>query len=119
MSRSGWKAAERAIAKDCGGRRIPVTGERHGADVSHPLFDYQLKVRRALPVWLFAWLHGIVGTAKRSDRVGVLVLNRPRQPRRHAVVILRWEDWVALHGTPSVECLDEPEAALTFPEVQS
>lgn len=98
----GWKRAERMIAADCGGQRIPVTGERHGSDVDHPLFAYQLKVRRALPAWLFTWLAGIVANAKRTDRVGVLVLNLPRKPRRGALVVLRWDDWVSLHGTPAV-----------------
>lgn len=98
----GWKRAERMIAADCGGKRIPVTGERHGSDVSHPLFDYQLKVRRALPGWLFSWLAGITATAKRNGRVGVLVLNLPRRPRRGALVMLRWDDWCDLHGSPTV-----------------
>ena len=106
----GWKRAERMIAKDCGGQRIPVTGERHGADVSHPLFKVQLKVRRALPAWLFDWLGGIVAAAKPSESIGVLVLNRPRSPRRHALVILRWEDWCALHGAPPV-AQDEERSA--------
>lgn len=102
MADKGWKRAERMIAKDCGGQRIPVTGERHGSDVDHPLFCFQLKVRRALPAWLFTWLSGIVATASKTNRVGVLVLNLPRRPRRGALVILRWDDWCALHGSPAV-----------------
>lgn len=98
MSDRGWKKAERMLAKDCGGRRIPVTGERAGSDVDHALFAFQLKVRRSLPSWLFSWLGGIVQSAKAKDRIGVLVLNLPRRPRRDALVVLRWEDWCALHG---------------------
>jgi hypothetical protein len=100
MSERGWKKAERMIAGDFGGKRIAVTGERDGADVSHELFAFQLKVRKALPAWLFTWLNGICGTAKRQNKVGVLILRRPREARRNALVILRWGDWVDLHGTP-------------------
>lgn len=101
MGDKHWKRAERMIAADCGGRRIPVTGERHGSDVDHPLFAFQLKVRRALPGWLFDWLGGIVANAEPRGKVGVLILNRPRQPRRNALVVLRWSDWCALHGSPA------------------
>jgi hypothetical protein len=110
MSERGWKKAERMLAGDCGGNRIPVTGERNGADVKHPVFAFQLKVRKALPAWIFEWLHGICGSAKREGKIGVLVLRRPREARRHALVILRWEDWVDLHGT--TPALDDAQAEL-------
>lgn len=101
MAEKGWKRAERVMAADVGESRIPVTGERDGADFGRVTpFRYQLKVRRALPAWLFSWLGGIVGRAAEDGPAvtGVLVLNRPRHPRRDALVILRWSDWVALHG---------------------
>jgi hypothetical protein len=110
----GWKAAERAIARDIGGRRLACTGERHGVDVTkddHP-FAYQLKVRRALPVWLFDWLGGICATAKVQGKAGILILNRPRQPRRAALVVLRWSDWCDLVGRPTEatdEAIDVPD----------
>jgi hypothetical protein len=98
--RTGWKAFERRLAADCGGRRIPVTGiDRNGADVTHPLFHFQLKLRKSIPVWLWGWLAGIVGTATDAGKIGVLVLKRPRQRDTEALVVLRWADWVALHGT--------------------
>lgn len=98
-ARSTWKRAERMIAADIGGKRIPVTGiDRDGADVVGGPFHYQVKLRRSLPVWLFAWLSGICASAQQSGKTGVLVLNTPRQPRRNAVVCVRWDDWVAMHG---------------------
>jgi hypothetical protein len=106
VSDRGWKKAERMMARDVGEERIPVTGERHGADFGQRSpFWYQLKVRRMAPAWLFMWLDGICGTAQRAshDVTGVLVLNRPRRPRRDAVVVVRWADWVALHGAPNQE----------------
>ena len=38
--------------------------------------------------------------AERAGKVGVLVLKRPRMLDEEAVVIVRWKDWVALHGEP-------------------
>lgn len=92
-----WKVAERRLARDVGCERIPVTGERHGADFVSGLFCYQAKVRNTIPGWLFEWLAGIVATAGK-DRTGVLVLNQPGKSRHEAVVCVRWADWVALHG---------------------
>lgn len=105
MADTAWKAAERAHAADLGVRRIPVTGiDRDGADFADATCCYQLKVRRALPTWLFRWLTGIVATAGASGRLGILVLNRPRRPRAEALVVLRWADWLlvrpdAAHST--------------------
>jgi len=97
-ARSTWKQHERDVAADLGGRRIPVTGvDRNGADVETPLFAVQVKVRRALPAWLWAWLSGICATA-RDGRVGVLVLRRPRERKQDGLVVLRYRDFVELHG---------------------
>jgi hypothetical protein len=91
------------MARDVGCEREPVTGEREGRDFGKATpFAYQLKVRGMLPVWLFGWLDGICATALRHNQVGVLVLNRPRRRRSEALVIVRWADWVALHGTPAI-----------------
>jgi hypothetical protein len=106
VSEKGWKRAERMLARDVGTERIPVTGEREGADFSTAPFAYQLKVRRSLPVWLFRWLDGIRANATGTGKTGVLVLNRPRRPRRDALVVLRWEDWVAEHGAGGVPAED-------------
>lgn len=100
MADKGWKAAERRMARDVGSERIPVTGERHGADFADGIAVYQLKVRRAIPGWLWDWLSGIQGTGQRAGKAGVLVLKRPRERDEDAVVVLSWRDWTALHGTP-------------------
>lgn len=97
MPDKGWKAFERRMARDMNVERIPVTGERAGADARTNLFAFQFKNRKVIPGWLFRWLAGIVQSAGR-DQVGVLVLKRPRQRDRDALVILRWSDWVELHG---------------------
>lgn len=102
-ARNTWKAYERRVAQDLGGRRIPVTGiDRHGADVETPLFFCQIKLRRSLPAWLFDWLGGICSTTP-EGKVGILILRKPRQEDNDALVVVRYRDWVALHGTPKVE----------------
>lgn len=98
MADRGWKQAERRMARDVGTERIPVTGERHGADFADGIACYQLKVRRAIPSWLWDWLSGIRGAGQRAGKAGVLVLKHPRQQDTDALVVLTWADWVSLHG---------------------
>lgn len=98
-ARGTWKAYELRVSKDLGGRRIPVTGiDRHGADVVTPMFHIQVKLRQALPAWLWTWLAGIQGDAKPAGKVGVLVLRKPRQDDADALVVMSYGDFVDLHG---------------------
>jgi hypothetical protein len=100
-ARGTWKAYELRVAKDLGGRRIPVTGiDRHGADVTTGLFHVQVKLRRALPAWLWDWLDGIRGDATSAGKVGVLILRKPRQEDVDALVVMSYGDFCDLHGTP-------------------
>ena len=103
VSDKGWKAFERRCAKDMGTQRIAVTGERHGSDASTSLFCFQFKCRAMLPGWLWEWLTGIVVTAERKQKIGVLVLKVPRMRDQDALVVLKWRDWVALHGEETGE----------------
>jgi hypothetical protein len=97
-ARNTWKGWERRVGKDLGGRRIPVTGiDRADRDVEAGIFFYQLKLRKSLPAWLFDWLGGICGACP-SGKVGVLILRKPRMEDNDALVILRYRDWVELHG---------------------
>lgn len=63
------------------------------------MFCYQVKLRRALPTWLFEWLKGIVGTARSVNKIGILVMKRPGMKDRDALVVLQWADWCDLHGS--------------------
>jgi len=103
MADRSWKAFERRMCRDVGTTRIPVTGERHGSDGTTTMFCFQFKLRKRLPGCLWDWLGGIVASAERSERVGVLVVKRPRQLDEEALVILRWKDWVDLHGDVQTE----------------
>lgn len=98
MKNRSWKAAETRFARDVGSERKPCDGSRDGADFEDGLACYQLKVRRAIPGWLWDWLTGIRATADRTKRIGVLVLKHPRQQDSDALVVLTWRDWVDLHG---------------------
>ena len=51
-----------------GTERIPVTGERDGADFEDGRHCYQVKLGRRLPAYLAKWLVGITGSA-RFDRL--------------------------------------------------
>jgi hypothetical protein len=99
-ARGTWKHWEWRVGRDLGGRRIPVTGiDRHGADVVTSMFHCQLKLRKALPAWLFQWLDGIVADAKPAGKVGILLLRKPRQEDADALVVMRYSDFRDLHGS--------------------
>jgi hypothetical protein len=93
-----WKAFERRMSRDVGTERIPVTGERHGADAENAMFSFQFKLRRCIPAFIFEWMDGIVLTAQRRSKVGVLVLKTPRMRDEESLVVVRWKDWCDLHG---------------------
>ena len=93
-----WKAFERRIAERVGGKRIPCTGERDGADVDAGPFVYQAKLRRGLPSYLRDWLRGIVSAGERKNATGIVIWKAPREKDDDAIVILRLADWQELHG---------------------
>jgi hypothetical protein len=98
MSNTSWKSFERRLARRMGTERIPVTGERDGADAKTSMFAFQFKLRKEIPMWLWDWMQGIRATAEKDGKIGILVLKRPRMRDKDALVVLRWNDWVDLHG---------------------
>jgi hypothetical protein len=100
VAEKSWKRVEKRMARDMGVERIPVTGERCGADFEDGIAAYQVKCRRSIPAWLWYWLRGIQLNAEPKAKAGVLVLKLPRQRDDEALVVLSWADWVSLHGTP-------------------
>ena len=98
-ARNTWKGAERRVAADLGGARIPVTGiDRCGADVESSVFCVQVKLRKALPEWLWRWLGGVRSDAQPKGKVGILVLKKPRQKDVDGLVVMSYGDFVDLHG---------------------
>lgn len=103
MKNRGWKKAETRFARAVGSERKPCDGSRDGADFEDGLACYQLKVRAAIPSWLWDWLTGIQGTARRFRKVGVLVLKHPKALDDSAIIVLSWADWKDLHGNAARE----------------
>lgn len=116
MADKSWKAFERRIAARHGGQRIPVTGERHGADVLTPLFAIQTKLRKGFPTWLSDYLDGIRATAARHGKIGVLVLKAPRVRDANAMVLLSLKDWEDLHGKACYTATDGDGAIESNPD---
>ena len=109
MTEKSWKKFERRIAKRVGGKRIPVTGERDGADVVAGPFCYQAKLRRGMPSYLREWLRGIVAAGERSGTTGVVVWKTPGARDDDAVVVLRLADWQDWHGNDQAVQTKAPE----------
>lgn len=102
MSDRGWKQFERRISRDHGVERRPNTGERDGSDaMPHPLFSFQMKLRKAIPKCIREWSDGIHAAAKRDGKVGVLIVKEPGLRDENALVIVRYRDWIDLHGSPA------------------
>jgi hypothetical protein len=103
MTDRGWKKLERRLARDVGSERIPVTGERQGADFEDGMFCFQAKLGRAMPGYLGAWLAGIraAGSRRAPPKIGVVIWKPKHARDTDAVVLLTWADWVALHGSVS------------------
>lgn len=101
MSDRTWKKLERQVAKGLGTTRIPVTGiDRHGADVRHGPYVYQVKLGRKFPSYLISWLDGIRHTGKHTGQTGVVVWKANGARIDNALVCLRWQDWVDIVGPP-------------------
>lgn len=101
MSHPGWKKFERRVSRDHGCERQPVTGERDAGDSTpHPVFSFQMKLRKAIPKCIRQWSDGICATAQREGKVGVLIVKEPGLHDVNALVILRYRDWLDLHGSP-------------------
>ena len=124
MSDRAWKAFERRLARQLGTQRIPVTGERAGADFTDGMFAYQAKLGRRCPAYLREWLAGIVAAGDRRRLVGVVVWKPKGTRDREALVVLRFSDWRDLHvGTvrdadaPTIpgERLETPPVATAVP----
>jgi len=98
MADRSWKAYERRLARAVHGRRIPVTGERDGADVVDGMFCYQAKLGRRFPAYIGHWLAGIrAAGARRGGKTGIVVW-KPKGGQDHdAVVLLTFADWCELH----------------------
>jgi hypothetical protein len=105
-ARGTWKAFELRTARDHGTERTPVSGRQSDAgapDWESPLFVAQVKLGRRQPSYLRDWLAGIARQGERLGKVP-LVIWKPLYARdEEALVLVRYRDWVALHGTTRSE----------------
>src|SRR5262245_56143934 len=100
---SRWKNFERRCAARLGGRRRPVTGlDRGDGDVFTPMFEVSCKLREGQPAYLRHWLAEICRTATARNRIGVVVWKTPGQGKDDgdALVVMRFRDFVDVHGLP-------------------
>ena len=110
MGNPAWKKFERRVSRDHGVERQPVTGERDGSDCQeHPMFVLQMKLRKAIPKSIREWSDSIHRTAQRVKKIGVLIVKEPGKLDDNALVIVRYRDWVDLHGTSSQQREGKPE----------
>lgn len=118
-ARGTWKAFERRCARDMGTERIPVTGERAGADFEDDAFVYQAKLGRRMPSYLRVWLDGIrgAGVKRTPEKIGVVVWKPLRARDEDAVVLLTWRDWVKLSGSADVVSFDADSSSGDEPAV--
>jgi len=94
-------ARERAIAKDTGGTRVPLSGAGGGVDISGPLVDIEETANQAITRGIRLWWESkalVTKTAALYSRALVpraLVLTWDRRKR---LVVMTYDDWRWLLG---------------------
>ena len=97
--------------RDHGVERQAVTGERDGSDCkAHSMFVFSMKLRKSVPKTIRDWSDSIHRCAQRQGKTGVLIVKEPGKHDENALVILRYSDWLELHGTPkSMQLVEDGE----------
>ena len=104
----GWKTAERRIAEEFGGVRVPISGRALGdaPDIDHPTLSIEVKSRKRLP----KWLEGAVAQAEaaaKQPQLPVAVLHQDGRRYQDALVVLRLKDFDKRLGC---ECFSDAQA---------
>ena len=89
-----WKTAERRIAEELGGVRVPVSGRARGdaPDVDHPTLSIEVKSRKRLPKWLEKAVAQAEAAAT-QPQLPVAVLHQDGRRYRDALVVVRLKDF--------------------------
>jgi len=101
VSDHAWKAFERRTARDHGVERTPVSGRQAdtgGLDWSNQMFAAQVKLGYNEPGYLRTWVDGIRRHAQVRGLVGIVIWKHKWVRDENALVILRYADWLELHG---------------------
>jgi hypothetical protein len=105
-NRSRGNAIERDVAKQLGLKRVGMYGGPEDVGTAADPFIVQVKSGKSFPERLYRWLKALPSHAGQTPLVIVTDAPGPGH-RRRALVVLTLEDWVALHGSASLEV--EPE----------
>jgi hypothetical protein len=62
------------------------------------MFSFQMKLRKSVPKCIREWSDAIHRAAQRDGTVGVLIVKEPGKLDDNALVIVRYRDWISLHG---------------------
>ena len=97
MGDKGWKQFERKIARAHGCERAGPTGT---ADVdSHSIFSIEAKLQNDVPKYLDDCMAQAVSHLKNGyAKIPIVIMKRPRRPMTAAFVLIRYNDWLGLHG---------------------
>jgi hypothetical protein len=109
MSSSEWKATERFIAEQLGGRRVPITGRQRGdaPDIAHDRWSIEVKRRsgvHAFPMWLVTALEQ-ADAANPGDKVSLVVVEHAHGSgrRKDHYALLRLPDFIDVTTEGEVE----------------
>ena len=96
-NRSRGNRIELEVARQLGLRKVGMYGGPEDAGDRDSPFLVQVKSRKAWPSWMDDELAKLPVTAQQTPLLVVAEAGTPGRKRR-ALVVLRIEDWVALHG---------------------
>lgn len=94
---SGWKAAERRIARLFGGQRTGPTG-RDDNDITHPLLAVEVKYRRSLPKWALECLQQARSGRSAAGKTPVTVMLGRGMRVGDGLLVVRVADFEELFG---------------------
>lgn len=91
MPDASWKAVERWVARQLGGKR---GGPLNKADVLHDTWAPEVKHRKRFPKWLMGAMEQAVEHS--DEQTPVVILFEKYKNRDEALVIMQWRDWIEL-----------------------
>ena len=89
MPDKSWKAFERRVAKDLGGRRTSILG---GEDIEHPIYSIECKLLSDIPQWLIKlWTQTAFNCP--DSKTPLAIVKEKNRNDDNAFVILRYIDF--------------------------
>lgn len=94
-SRRRWKAAERELAEQVGGRRVPVTGRARGdvPDIAHPWLSIEAKSWSAMPERVVSALRQAEAANVDGRKLPVALIHGNGERYDQALVVMRLGDF--------------------------